>query len=78
MGRYRNELTFRRTAPDEARIFANGEYVGDIYRQRDILHEGAVLTSTSRTTPGPGAACTSATASARSPPSASDTHPFRS
>ena len=36
-------VTFQRVADDEARILADGEYVGDLYRQRDILSPDAVL-----------------------------------
>ena len=36
-------VTFQRVADDEARILADGEYVGDLYRQRDILAPDAVL-----------------------------------
>ena len=36
-------VTFQRVADDEARILADGEYVGDLYRQRDILSRDAVL-----------------------------------
>ena len=40
MGHYRTDLTFRRTAPDEVRIYRDGEYIGDIYRDEDILAPG--------------------------------------
>ena len=36
-------VTFKRIAPDEARILAGGEHVGDLYRQPDILNAGAVF-----------------------------------
>ena len=36
-------VTFQRVADDEARILADGEYVGDLYRQRDILSPDALL-----------------------------------
>ena len=36
-------VTFQRVAEHEARILADGEYVGDLYRQRDILSPDAVL-----------------------------------
>ena len=36
-------VTFQRVADDEARILADGEYVGDLFRQRDILSPGDVL-----------------------------------
>ena len=32
-----NEITFKRTSPDESRIYLGGDYVGDVYRQRDVL-----------------------------------------
>ena len=35
------DITFRRVAGDEARILADGECVGDLYRQSDILKLGA-------------------------------------
>lgn len=38
-----SDITFRRVAPDEARILADGEHVGDLYRQDDILKPGAVF-----------------------------------
>ena len=37
------EIAFKRIAEDEARIIADGETVGDLYRHRDILNPGAVL-----------------------------------
>ena len=40
MGRYRTDLTFKRTAPDEVRIYRDGEYIGDIYKDEDILEPG--------------------------------------
>ena len=40
MGRYRTELTFARTAPDEVRVYRDGEYVGDIFKDEDILNPG--------------------------------------
>ncbi len=37
-----DRVTFRRIDPHEARIYDHdGEYVGDIYRQRDILNPAA-------------------------------------
>ena len=36
-------VTFERVADDEARILADDEYVGDLYRQPDILSPGAVF-----------------------------------
>ena len=40
MGRYRTDLTFQRTAPDEVRIYRDGDYVGDIFKDEDILNSG--------------------------------------
>ena len=37
------QVTFQRVAEDEARVLADHEYVGDLYRQPDVLREGAVL-----------------------------------
>ena len=36
-------VTFKRIAPDETRILAGGEHVGDLYRHPDILNAGAVF-----------------------------------
>ena len=38
MGRYRTDLSFQLTAPDEVRIYRSGKYIGDIYRDEDILN----------------------------------------
>ena len=35
-------ITFTRVAPDEARVYQDGEHVGDLYRHADILAPGAV------------------------------------
>ena len=40
MGRYRTDLSFELAAPDEVRIYRDGEYVGDIYKDEDILNPG--------------------------------------
>ena len=40
MGRYRTDLSFERAAPDEVRIYRDGEYIGDIYKDEDILAPG--------------------------------------
>ena len=40
MGRYRPDLTFARTAADEVRIYRDGEYIGDIYKDEDVLNPG--------------------------------------
>ncbi len=34
------QVSFKRITPEESRIFADGDYVGDVYRQPDILREG--------------------------------------
>ena len=34
-------LAFRRIAPDEARIYCDGDHVGDVYRQEDVLSPGS-------------------------------------
>ena len=34
------QISFKRITPEESRIFADGDYVGDVYRHPDILHEG--------------------------------------
>ena len=40
MGRYRTDLSFQLTAPDEVRIYRSGEYIGDIYKDEDVLRPG--------------------------------------
>ena len=36
------QISFRRVAPDESRIYdADGDHVGDVYAQDDILNPGA-------------------------------------
>ena len=37
------QVSFRRVTEDEARVYAGGEHVGEVYRQHDVLREGAVL-----------------------------------
>ena len=34
------QVSFKRVTPEESRIFADGDYVGDVYRHPDILREG--------------------------------------
>ena len=34
-------IAFRRIAPDEARIYHDGDHVGDVYRQEDVLSPGS-------------------------------------
>ena len=36
-----NEITFKRINPQESRIYQEGDYVGDVYRQDDILNPGS-------------------------------------
>ena len=36
-------VTFKRITPRESRIYADGEHVGDVYRQDDILAAGRVF-----------------------------------
>ncbi len=36
-----DRVTFKRIAPDESRIYRDGDRVGDIYRQPDCLVPGA-------------------------------------
>ena len=38
-----SHITFKRVASDEARILADGEHVGDLFRHPDILNPGRVL-----------------------------------
>ena len=38
-----SHITFQRVASDEARILDDGEVVGDVYRQRNTLEDGAVF-----------------------------------
>ena len=34
-------IAFKRVAPDESRIYLDGDHVGDVYALDDLLHEGA-------------------------------------
>ena len=38
-----SQITFGRVNADEARIYQDGDHVGDLYRQRDILDAGVAL-----------------------------------
>ena len=38
-----SDIRFRRVSENEARVFQDGDYVGDILRHRDILGSGAVF-----------------------------------
>ena len=40
MGRYRTDLSFKLAAPDEVRIYRDGQHVGDIFKDEDILAPG--------------------------------------
>ena len=64
-----NSVTFKRVAPEESRIYgADGDYVGDVYAQDDILNPGSrVYVVHLSEDPRASFACTSATAFARSP-----------
>ena len=33
-------VSFRRIAPDESRIYQDGDHVGDVYALDDLLHAG--------------------------------------
>ena len=35
-----SRITFKRIAPHESRIYQDGDHVGDVYRQDDVLNEG--------------------------------------
>ena len=34
-------LAFRRIAPDQSRVYLDGDRVGDVYRQQDVLSAGS-------------------------------------
>ena len=36
-------VTFKRVTPHESRIYSDGDHVGDVYRQHDILSPGQVV-----------------------------------
>ena len=38
-----SQITFAQVSADEARMYQDGEHVGDVYRQPDILMDGAVF-----------------------------------
>ena len=40
-----SQITFGRVNADEARIYQDGDHVGDLYRQRDILNAGRRTTT---------------------------------
>ena len=35
-----SHITFKRVTPNESRIYDDGECVGEVYRQPDVLHPG--------------------------------------
>lgn len=37
---YRTDLTFKLAAPGEVRIYRDGQLVGDIFKDEDILNPG--------------------------------------
>ena len=38
-----SHIAFKRIGADEARVYQNGDYVGDVFRHDDILNRGAVF-----------------------------------
>ena len=36
-------VTFKRVTPHESRIYSDGDHIGDVYRQDDILSPGQVF-----------------------------------
>ena len=36
-----SRITFKRMSPEESRIYHDGDSVGDVYRQDDILNPGS-------------------------------------
>ena len=38
-----SDIRFRQVGENEARIFQDGDYVGDVYRHDDILNPGEVF-----------------------------------
>ena len=36
-----SRITFKRMSPEEPRIYHDDDYVGDVYRQDDILNPGS-------------------------------------
>ena len=35
-----SHITFKRVSTDEARIYQDGDHVGDVFRQSDVLNAG--------------------------------------
>ena len=40
MGRYTTDLAFKLAAPDEVRVYRDGQHIGDIFKHEDILNPG--------------------------------------
>ena len=40
MGHHRTDLSFQLAAPDEVRIYRGDEYIGDIFKDEDVLNRG--------------------------------------
>ena len=38
-----SDIGFRRVGENEARVYQDGDYVGDVYRHNDILNPGEVF-----------------------------------
>ena len=38
-----SDIGFRRVSENEARVYQDGDHVGDVYRQDDILNRGEVF-----------------------------------
>ena len=38
-----NDIGFRRVSEDEARVYQDGDHVGDVFRHDDILNRGEVF-----------------------------------
>ncbi len=38
-----SDIRFRRVGENEARVYQDGDYVGDVFRHDDILNRGAVF-----------------------------------
>ena len=72
-----SRITFKRMSPEEPRIYHDDDYVGDVYRQDDILNPGSHYYVVHLDEDFRGLfACPNARASARSPSNAST--PIRS
>ena len=38
-----SDIAFKRFSADEVRVYQDGDHVGDVYRQDDILNRGTVF-----------------------------------